>query len=183
MGTFGKVREVVPNLPKCGVRVWKSYRTYLSIGYGYACFTKLTKVSDMVQLLARIRTPGISTKPYPVPGYFCRGRTELTKVSGTCCMDVVPNLPKGRVRVWMFYQAYQRVGYGTAACTCTRTRPRVFRQGRTRYQNIFPRAYRTYQSVGYGCGSRTKLTKVLSTGNARGTFPLYTVVRALPYTP
>ena len=75
---------------------------------------------------------------------------------------VVPSLPKGRVRVWMFYQAYQRVGYSTAACTRTRTRPRVFLQDRTRYQGIFRRECRTYQSVGYEYGCCTKLTKVSS---------------------
>ena len=77
-----------------------------------------------------------------VPGIrvFCCGRTELTKVSGTG-MGVVPNLPKGRVWVWMRYQANQRVGYGYGcrtkltkvsgtdgmdACTRTHTRPLVF---------------------------------------------------------
>ena len=88
--------------------------------------------------------------------------------------------------MWMFYQAYQRVEYGTAACIRTRTRPQVFQQGRTRYQGSFPRAYkltkvsgtggevvpsllkfrvrvwmpyRTYQKVGYGYGCCTKLIK------------------------
>ena len=42
-------------------------------------------------------------------GYGCR--TELIKVSGTD-MDVVTNLPKCRVRVWMSYQAYERDKYG-----------------------------------------------------------------------
>ena len=88
--------------------------------------------------------PGYQGYPYPYPGYFnkatpgtrvfCRERTKLTKVLGTG-MDVVPNLPKCEVRVWMSYQAYQRVGYGygcftkltknvgygTATCTRTRT--------------------------------------------------------------
>ena len=45
------------------------------------------------------------------------------------------------------------------ACTRTRTQPLVFQQGRTRYQGILPRAYRTYQSVGYGYGHRAKPTK------------------------
>ena len=75
-------------------------------------------------------------------------------------MDVVSNIPKGRVRVWMFYQAYRKVGYGTAACTRNRTRPLIFQRGRTRYQSIFQWEYRTYQSVGYRYGCRTKLTKV-----------------------
>ena len=90
----------MPNLPKCRVRVWKSYRTYQSVGYGYGCCTKLTKVS----------------------------------------------------------------GTGMDACTRTCTRPLVFQQGRTRYQGILPRAYRTYQSVGYGYECRTELTKGSGTG-------------------
>ena len=77
-------------------------------------------------------------------------------------MKVVPNLPKCRIRVWMLYQAYQNVRYGTAACT--RTRPLVIQQGRTQYQGILPRAYRIYQSVGYGYGCRTELTKGSGTG-------------------
>ena len=76
-------------------------------------------------------------------------------------MEVGPKLLKHRVRVWMLYQAYQIVKYGTAVCTRTRTRARslVFHQGRTRYQRILPRAYRTYQSVGYGYGCCTEFTK------------------------
>ena len=93
-------------------------------------------------------------------------------------MDVVPCLPEGQVRVWMFYQAYQEVGYGTADCIRTRTRPRVIKQGRTRYQGTFPWAipnspkcrvqvgklYQAYQSVEYGYGCRTELTKGSGTG-------------------
>ena len=174
---FGRVRVRL-------VRYGKSYEIYQSTGYGYESRTELTKVSgtgmDVVPSLPKYLVwygclfpypypnPSISTRPYPVPGYFAAG---------------VPNLPKCRTRVWMFYEAYQRVGNGTAACTRTRTRPRVFQQGRTRYQDIFPRAGRTNQSFGYECGSRTKLTKVSGTSNTRGTNPWYTLVRTLPYTP
>ena len=65
--------------------------------------------------------PGYQRYPYPYSLYFnkavsgtrvfCRERTELTKLSGMG-LDVVPNLPKCRVRVWMSYKTYQRVGYG-----------------------------------------------------------------------
>ena len=64
----------------------------------------------------------------------------------------------------MLCQAYQSVGYGMDACTRTRARPFVFQQGRICYQGILPRAYRTYQSVGYGYGCRTELTKESGTG-------------------
>ena len=153
----GTGMEVVPNLP--------------SVGYeGYGCYTKLTKVSGIVRLLVPVPVPDPLYFNKAVPGtrLFCRGCTELTKVSGTG-MDVVPNLPKCRVRVWMFYQAYQRVGYGTISCTYTRTRPRVFQQDRIPYQGNLPLAYRTCQSVGFGFGSRIKLTEVSGTGNTRGT--------------
>ena len=87
-----------------------------------------------------IPDPMYFNKAVPGTRVFRRGRTEHTKVSGTG-MDVVPNLPKGRVRVWMRYQAYQRVGYGYGcrtkltkvsgtggmdACTRTHTQHLVF---------------------------------------------------------
>ena len=87
-----------------------------------------------------IPDPLYFNKAVPGTRVFCRGRTELTKVSGTG-MDVVPNLPKGRVRAWIRYQANQRVGYGYGcrtkltkvsgtggidACTRTHTRPLAF---------------------------------------------------------
>ena len=85
----------------------------------------------MVRLLVPVPGPDLMYFNRAVPGtrVFFSGSTELTKVSGTG-MDVVPNLPKGRVRVWESYQAYQ----------------------------------------------------VSGTGNARGMYPLYTLVRTLPNT-
>ena len=81
-------------------------------------------------------------------------------------MEVVPNLSKCRVRAWMLYQAYTKESGtdGMRACTHTRTRTLVFQQGRTRYQGILPLADQTYQSIGYGYGCRTELTKVWGTG-------------------
>ena len=189
----------VPNIPRYRVRVWMLYRTYQRVGYGCGCGTKLTKGSgtgmDVVPSLPKCRVRVVwMLVPVPIPDtlyfnktvpgtrVFCCGRTELTKVSGTG-MDVVPNLPKSRVRVWMSCQAYQRVGYGTAACTRTRTQPRVLQQGRTRYQGILPLAYRTYQSVGYGYGRCTKLTKVSGTGKTRSRYPWNTLIGTLPHTP
>ena len=157
--------DVVPSLPKCRVRVvWM-----------------LVPVPIPDPLYFNKAVPG--TRVFRCTRVFCCGRTELTKVSGTG-MDVVPYLPKSHVRVWMFCQAYQRVGYDTAARTRTRTRPRVLQQGRTRYQGILPLAYQTYQSVGYGYGSCTKLTKVPGTVNTRSRYPWYTaLIGTLPYTP
>ena len=113
-----------------------------------------------------------SYRIYQIVGYGYGCRTGLAQVSG---MEVVPNLPKCRVRVqvWMLYEAYQSVGYGTAACTHTRTRtrPLVFQQGRARCQSILPRAYPTYQTVGYGYGCRTKFTK--GSGTGRGVYQDY----------
>ena len=139
----GTGMDAAPNLPKGRLRVWMLYLAYQGVGYGYTCRTKLTKrsgtVMDVLSSLPKGRvwygclnpypypTPGILTRPYPVPryspagyrtyssvGYGWGNRTNFTKVSGTGT-DAVPNLPKGRVRLWMFYQAYQKVGYGTAA--------------------------------------------------------------------
>ena len=98
-------------LPKCRVRVWKSYRTYQSVGYRYGCCTELTKVSGTgMDTCTRIRTP---------PVVFQQGRTryqgilpryESAGYGYGYGSDVVPSLPKGRVWVWMLYQAHQRKG-------------------------------------------------------------------------
>ena len=117
----------VPNLQKCWVQVWTSYRTYPSVRYGYGCRTKLTKGSGtgmdvvpslqkgsgMVRLLVLVPVPDLGYFNRAVPGtrVFSSGSSKLTTLSGTG-MDVVPNLPKCRVRVWNSYQAYQSVGYG-----------------------------------------------------------------------
>ena len=141
------------------------YQAYQRFGYGTAACT-CTRTRPRVIQQGRIRYKSICLRAwrfYQSVGNGWGSRTELTKQSGTG-MDVVPNLPKCRVRLWMLYQVYQRVGHDTAAYTRTCTPPQVFQQGRTRYQGIFPRAYRTYQSVGYGWRSRTKLTKVSDTG-------------------
>ena len=104
-----------------------AYRTYQSVRYGYGCRTKLTKGSGtgmdvlpslqersgMVRLLVLVPVPALGYFNRAVPGtrVFSSGSSKLTTLSGTG-MDVVPNLPKCRVRVWMSYQAYQSVGYG-----------------------------------------------------------------------
>ena len=168
------------------VRYGKSYRIYQSVGYGYRSRTELTKLSgtgmDVVPSLPKCRvwygclyphpypTPCISTRLYPVPGYFAAG---------------VPNLPKRRVRVWMSYRTYQRVGYEYGCLTKLTKGPCMVRL-------LVPVPipdpgyfYRAVPGTGVfshgrneltkmsdmGCGSRTKLTKVSGAGNTRGTYP------------
>ena len=206
--------DVVPCLPKGRVRVWMFYQAYQRVEYGTAACTR-TRTRPQVFQQGRTRSRVFSRglyRTYQSVGYGWGSCTKLTKVSGTG-MEAVPNLPKGRVRIWMlyqaywrfeygykyhtklaegsgtgmmFYQAYQSVEYGTAACTHIRTQPQVFQQGRTRYQCIFPRRadftkvsgtggevvpslpkcrvrvwmpYRIYQRIGYGYICCTKFTK------------------------
>ena len=106
----------------------KSYQIYQSIGYGY----------------------GSRTKPYLTLPYLTL--PYLTKVSGTGIMYsyVIPSLPKCQVREGPSMDACTRTRTRTRTRNRNRTRPPVFQQGRTRYQGILPRAYRTYQSAGYG---------------------------------
>ena len=80
-------------------------------------------------------------------------------------IDVVPSLPKGRVRRYgCFTKLIKGSGMVRLLVPVPVPDPGVFQQSRTRYQGILPRAYRTYQSVGYGCGSRAKLTEVSGYG-------------------
>ena len=60
----------------------------------------LPKESGMVWLLVTVPVPDLGYFNRAVPGtrIFSSGSTELTKVSGTG-IDVVPSLPKCRVRV------------------------------------------------------------------------------------
>ena len=109
----GTGTDVVPNLSKCRVRVWISYRTYQRVRYRYRCCTKLTrgsgtgmdvlpslsKESGMVRLLVPVLVPDFRYFNRAVP------RTRVFPAG-------VLNLPKCRVRVWKSYQAYQSVGYG-----------------------------------------------------------------------
>ena len=188
--------DVVPSLPKGRVRVWMSYQAYQRVG--------------MVRLLVPVPVPdlGYFNRAVPDTKVFFSGSTGLTKVSGTD-MKVVPNLPKCQVRVWMSYQAYQRVGYGYGCfanltkgsvwCGCLCPYPYLtsgISTGSYRVPRYFPAevpnflkcrvrvwmSYRTYQSVGYGYGNRSKLTQVSDTDSTRGVYPLYTLVRTLPNT-
>ena len=117
----------------CGfrVRVWESYRTSKSFGYGYGSVTELTEV------------PGIVARAYRThrsSGYGCECATELTEVPGTG-MKVLQN-----------FQKYRALWHGPTELTEVPGRyknavpvPRVF----------VARAYRAYRSSGYGYECRT----------------------------
>ena len=70
----------------CGfrVRVWESYRTSRSFGYGYESVTELPEVAGIVARAYRThRTSGRVRKVlYPYPGYCDTGCAELTEVPG-----------------------------------------------------------------------------------------------------
>ena len=136
----------------CGirVRVWESYRTSRSFGYGYGSVTELTEVPDIV---ARAYITHRSSR---------RVQTCCTRTPGIV-KRVVQNSQKFRVRVWKYYRT-------------SRSRARVrkcYRSSRSfgycgtgiqnltevpgRYENAVPvprvfvaLTYRTYRSSGYG---------------------------------
>ena len=77
------------------VRVWGSYRTYRSSGYGYGSYTELTEAPGRYTNVVPVPVPasGYFYKGIPVPRVLCHGRTELTEVPGTG-MNVVQNSQK-----------------------------------------------------------------------------------------
>ena len=81
------------------VRVWKSYRTCRSSGYGYGSHTELTVVPGRYTNVVPVPVPAprYFYKGIPVPRVLCHGSKELTEVPGTG-MDVV--------------QTSQKFGYG-----------------------------------------------------------------------
>ena len=83
--------------------------------------------------------------------YVCWWRSRLAKK--------VPHMMSDKVSRCM----KSPPGY-TRSPGMNKTVPRVFQQGCNRYQGTLPRTYRTYQSGGYGYGSRTELTKVSGMG-------------------
>ena len=91
---------------KFRVRVWGSYRTYRSSGYGYGSVTEITDVPGIVARAHRThtspgqvqkystRTPDIVARAYRTyrsSGYEYEGRTELTEGPGTG-MNILQNL-------------------------------------------------------------------------------------------
>ena len=112
----------------CGfrVRVWESYTTSRSFGYGYESVTELSEVPGIVARAYRThRSSGrVQKMLYPYPGYCGTGCAELTEVPHTNInvpqnpqkfgygyesltelpeevpgMNVLQNLRKSRVRV------------------------------------------------------------------------------------
>ena len=106
--------DVVPNLPKCSVRVSMSYWTYRSVRYRYWYCTEITEAPgtgmkvctgtsgtgiDIVPNLPKCAVPvSISYRTCRSVRYWYWCRTEFTQASGTG-IDVVPNFPKCPVPV------------------------------------------------------------------------------------
>ena len=99
----------------CGfrVRVWESYRTSRSFGYGYGSVTELTEVPGIAAQAYRThRSSGqVQNMLHPHPRYCGTGRTELTEVPGTG-MKVLQNFQKFRVRVRNSYRTSGYCGTG-----------------------------------------------------------------------
>ena len=98
----------------CGfrVRVWESYRTYRSSGYGYESVTALTEVPGIAAQAYRTHRSFRAhyRKVVPVPRVLLHRRTELTEDPGTS-MNVMQNLQKFRVRVRKCYRTHRSSGY------------------------------------------------------------------------
>ena len=143
----------------------------------------LDVVPNLTKGRVRVR---MSYRTYQRVGYGYGCRTELTEGLGTG-IDVVTSLPWGRERVWMFYRAYQR-GRVWHGCLCPYPYP-------TSGVSTMPYPIRGYFPAGVPtspkCRARVwisyrtygaELTKLSGTGNTRGVYPLYTLVRTLPNT-
>ena len=87
----GAGMEVSQNFQKLRVRVWKSYETRRSSGYGYGSLTELVEVPGRYTIVLPVRVT--------VPRVLCHGRTEVTDVTGTGMNDLVQNMQKFRVRL------------------------------------------------------------------------------------
>ena len=101
-----------------------AYRTHRSSGYGYECPTKLRdfgyghenhrELPEVPGIVAwAYRTyrsfPGRYRNVVPLPRVLRHGLTDLTEVPGTA-MNVVHNLQKFFVRVWMLYRTHRSSG-------------------------------------------------------------------------
>ena len=131
----------------CGfrVRIWGSYGTSRSFGYGYGSVTGLPEVPGVVAQAYRThRSSGrVQNMLYPYPVYCGTGLTGLTEVPGTG-MKVLQNfriLWRGRTEL---PEVPSRYKYAAPV-------PRVF---------VAP-AYRTSRSSGYGYECPTEVTEVL----------------------
>ena len=94
----GYCSTVLQKSQKFPVRVWGSYRTYRSSGYGYGSVAELTEVpgryKNAVPTTAGVCGTGVQNRN---SGYGYESRTELTEVPGTG-MNALQNLQKFSVR-------------------------------------------------------------------------------------
>ena len=81
----GYCATVLQKSQKFRVRVWGSYRTYKSSGYGYESVAELTEVPGRYKNAVPIPRVFVARayRPYRNSGYGYECRTELTEVSGT----------------------------------------------------------------------------------------------------
>ena len=79
------------------MRVWESYRSSRSFGYGYESVTELPGVPGSVARAYRThRSSGWAQKVlYLYPGYWGTGCTELAEVPGTGRMSYIINRSSG----------------------------------------------------------------------------------------
>ena len=94
VGSPGIVTKVYPYPRFCAtvlqksqtfrVRVWRSYRTFRSSGYGYGSRTELSEVPGIVARAygTHKSSERVQTMLYPYPGYCGHGRTERAEVPG-----------------------------------------------------------------------------------------------------
>ena len=97
------------------VRVWESYRTSRSFGYGYESVTELPEVPSIVARAYRThRSSGRVRKVlYPYPGYCGTGCTELTEVPDTGINVYVTNRSSGTgMKVLQNFQKFRVLWYG-----------------------------------------------------------------------
>ena len=107
--------------------------------------------------------PGYCNKVLPVPRVLCHSLTGITEVPGKG-MRILQSLKMFRVRVRTSYRTYRSSGYcGTGAQNSQKFRagtkhavpvPRV----------LWPRAYRTSRTSGYGYECCTELPELPGTG-------------------
>ena len=129
------------------VRVWESYRTSRSFGYGYISVTELPEVPVVAARAYRTHQSSgrVQNMLYPYPGYCGTGRPELTEVPGT------------GIKVAQNFQNFRVLWHGRTEVT----------QVPARYENAVPvpqvlvaLAYRTYRSSGYGYEYPSELTEI-----------------------
>ena len=127
----------------CGfrVRVWESYRTSRSFGYGYGSVTELTEVPGIVAraYITHGTSGRVQKMLYPYPGYCGTGRTELTSSGyGYECPTELTEVPGTGMKVLKNFQKFRVLRHGRTELTEVQGRykndvsvPRVLWHGRT----------------------------------------------------